>query len=77
MVDVRTTKTMTIGDQVRASYPYGGVPTCDGKIIKELILGRHLTQFLVCFETRPGVFKNFYLTERELTLCPEPETQDA
>ena len=68
---------MTIGDQVRASYPYGGVPACDGKIIKQLDLGRKLTQFLVSFEVRPGVFKTFYLTERELTLCPGQESPEA
>lgn len=61
---------MTVGDPVRATYPYGGVPACCGKIIKELVLGRHLTQFLVSFEIRPGLIKKFYLTERELTLCP-------
>ena len=66
---------MTIGDKVRASFPYGGVPACGGKIIKELVLGRHLTQFLVSFEIRPRVYKKFYLTERELTLCSAPETQ--
>lgn len=67
---------MTIGDKVRASYPYGGVPACDGKIIKELILGRN-TQFLVSFEIRPRIYKKFYLTERELTLCTAVETQPA
>ena len=61
---------MTIGDQVRATYPYAGVPACSGKIIKELLLGNQLTQFLVSFEVRPGLIKKFYLTERELTLCP-------
>jgi hypothetical protein len=61
---------MTIGDQVRATYPYAGVPACAGKIIKKLLLGDHITQFLVSFETRPGLIKKFYLTERELTLCP-------
>ncbi len=65
---------MTIGDKVRASYPYGGVPACDGKIIKELVLGRNPVQFLVSFEVRPKVYKKFYLTERELTLCPTLET---
>ncbi len=68
---------MTIGDKVRASYPYGGVPACDGKIIKELVLGRNPTQFLVSFEIRPRVYKKFYLTERELTLCPAMETQQS
>jgi hypothetical protein len=68
---------MTIGDKVRASFPYGGVPAGGGKIIKELVLGRHLTQFLVRFEVRPRVYKEFYLTERELTLCTAPETQQA
>ncbi len=67
---------MKIGDKVRASYPYGGVPACDGKIIRELILGNN-TQFLVSFEVRPRVHKKFYLTERELTLCPAPEPQQA
>jgi hypothetical protein len=66
---------MTIGDKVRASYPYGGVPACSGTIIKELVLGRNMTQFLVSFEIRPRVFKKFYLTERELTLCPAFETE--
>jgi len=77
MIDVKTTMDMTIGDQVRATYPYGGVPACDGTIIKELTLGHHLTQFLVSFETRAGVFKTFYLTERELTLCSVQEIQEA
>lgn len=69
--------TMTIGDKVRASFPYGGVPACGGKIIKELVLGRNTTQFLVSFEIRPRVYKKFYLTERELTLCPVTETQQS
>lgn len=68
---------MTIGDKVRASFPYAGVPACGGKIIKELLLGRNATQFLVSFEIRPRVFKKFYLTERELTLCPALETQQS
>lgn len=68
---------MTIGDKVRASFPYGGVPACGGKIIKELFLGRNTTQFLVSFEVRPKVYKKFYLTERELTLCPVSETQQS
>jgi len=76
MIDVKTTMDTTIGDQVRATYPYGGVPACEGKIIKELNLGHHLAQFLVSFETRAGVFKTFYLTERELTLCAAQETQE-
>ncbi|CAN5417502.1 hypothetical protein BH10CHL1_BH10CHL1_41390 [soil metagenome] len=63
---------MKLGDKVRASYPYGGVPACEGKIIKELVLRGKITQFFVSFEVRPTVFKNFYLTERELTLCPSP-----
>jgi len=66
---------MRIGDRVRASFPYGGVPACDGKIIKALELGSHLTQFLVRFETRPRIYKKFYLTERELTLCPVVVTE--
>lgn len=64
--------TMTIGDKVRASFPYAGVPACAGKIIKAMVLGQNTTQFLVSFEIRPRVFKKFYLTERELTLCPVP-----
>jgi hypothetical protein len=68
---------MTIGDKVRASFPYGGVPACGGKIIKELMLGRNMIQFLVSFEIRPRVYKKFYLTERELTLCPESELQQS
>ena len=68
---------MTIGDKVRASYPYGGVPACGGKIIKALVLGHNTTQFLVSFEIRPRVYKKFYLTERELTLCPVVETQQS
>lgn len=68
---------MKIGDKVRASYPYGGVPACGGKIIKALLLGRNMTQFLVKFEVRPRVYKQFYLTERELTLCPAPERQQS
>lgn len=68
---------MTIGDKVRASFPYAGVPACDGKIIKALVLGDHLTQFLVNFEVRPRVYKKFYLTERELTLCPVLEIQQS
>ncbi len=63
---------MKLGDNVRASYPYGGVPACEGKIIKELVLRGKITQFFVSFEVRPKVFKSFYLTERELTLCPAP-----
>jgi hypothetical protein len=58
---------MKLGDKVRASYPYAGVPACEGKIIKELVLGDKMTQFLVSFEVRPKVYKNFYLTARELT----------
>lgn len=58
---------MKLGDRVRASYPYGGVPACEGEIIEELVLGSKLTQFLVSFEVRPKVYKNFYLTARELT----------
>jgi len=69
--------TMSIGDRVRASFPYGGVPACDGKIIKALALGSHLTQFLVSFEIRPRIYKKFYLTERELTLCPVVETEQS
>ena len=67
--------TMRIGDKVRASFPYAGVPACAGKIIKAIILGQNTTQFLVSFEIRPRVFKKFYLTERELTLCPIPVTE--
>lgn len=67
---------MMVGDQVRASFPYGGVPACDGSIINELVLGKR-TQFLVRFEVRPRVFKDFYLTERELTLFPVPEAADS
>ncbi len=66
---------MMVGDQVRASYPYAGVPACHGNIINELVLGER-TQFLVRFEVRPRVFKNFYLTERELTLFTMPEVKD-
>lgn len=61
---------MKIGDKVRASHPYGGVPAVEGVIIKELALHGKLVQFLVSFEVRPRFFKNFYLSERELTLCP-------
>lgn len=63
---------MKLGDKVRASFPYGGVPACEGEIIKELVLRGKITQFFVSFEVRPKVFKNFYLTERELTLCLAP-----
>lgn len=66
---------MKLGDKVRASYPYGGVPACEGAIIKKLALHGKLIQFLVSFEVRPKVFKNFYLTERELTLCPANNEQ--
>lgn len=62
---------MKVGDRVRASFPYAGVPACAGIIISELVLGGR-TQFLVKFETRPSVFKTFYLTERELTLEMQP-----
>jgi hypothetical protein len=65
---------MTVGDQVRASFPYAGVPACPGNIISELVLGTR-TQYLVRFEVRPRVFKNFYLTERELTLAVKPDEQ--
>jgi hypothetical protein len=58
---------MKLGDKVRASHPYGGVPACEGEIIKELVLGSKMTQFLVSFEVRPKVYKQFYLTARELT----------
>lgn len=58
---------MKLGDKVRASFPYAGVPACEGKIIKELVLGDKAPQFLVSFEVRPRVYKNFYLTARELT----------
>ncbi len=58
---------MKIGDKVRASFPYGGVPSCEGQIVKKLELGAKLPQFLVSFEVRPNVYKSFYLTERELT----------
>lgn len=66
---------MKIGDKVRATFPYAGVPACSGKIIKTLLLGQNMTQFLVSFEIRPRVYKRFYLTERELTHCPAPEPQ--
>jgi hypothetical protein len=65
---------MKVGDHVRATYPYGGVPACHGSIISKLILGNR-TQFLVRFEVRPSIFKQFYLTERELTLCSVPDAQ--
>ncbi|HRW49945.1 MAG: hypothetical protein M9936_31535 [Caldilinea sp.] len=58
---------MKLGDTVRASYPYAGVPACPGTIVKELVLGNKLTQYLVSFEVRPKVYKEFYLTARELT----------
>ncbi len=58
---------MKLGDTVRASYPYAGVPACEGTIVKELVLGNKLTQYLVSFEVRPKVYKEFYLTARELT----------
>lgn len=64
---------MKVGDKVRASFPYGGVPACDGEIIRELVLGGRGTQFYVSFEVRPNVFKYFYLTARELTACPPNE----
>lgn len=67
---------MQVGDQVRASFPYGGVPACNGNIVRELVLGER-TQFLVRFEVRPKVFKKFYLTARELTLCAQPETHES
>lgn len=63
---------MKPGDKVRASFPYGGVPACEGEILKEMVLARDITQYYVSFEVRPHVFKNFYLTARELTLC-QPE----
>lgn len=59
---------MKLGDKVRASHPYAGVPACEGKIIKELVLGDKATQFLVSFQVRPKVYKQFYLTARELTM---------
>ena len=68
---------MIIGDKVRATFPYGGVPACDGVIIDEQVLGRNTTQFLVSFEVRPKVYKKFHLTERELTLCTVPETEQS
>ena len=58
---------MKLGDTVRASFPYAGVPAGRGTIIKELVLGDNVTQFLVSFEVRPKVYKDFYLTARELT----------
>ncbi len=58
---------MKLGDIVRASYPYAGVPACKGTIVKELVLGDKMTQYLVSFEVRPKVYKEFYLTARELT----------
>lgn len=63
---------MKLGDKVRASFPYAGVPACEGRIIKELVLGDKATQFLVSFEVRPRVYKNFYLTARELTILQTP-----
>ncbi len=63
---------MKLGDKVRASYPYGGVPACEGEIVREMVVARKTTQFCVSFEVRPNVFKNFYLTARELTSCPPP-----
>ena len=50
---------MKLGDTVRASYPYAGVPACEGTIVKELELGNKLTQYLVSFEVRPKVYKEF------------------
>jgi hypothetical protein len=83
MIEMRRATNMTVGkidfktgDQVRASHPYGGVPACCGNIVSELILGAR-TQFLVKFEVRPHVFKKFYLTERELTLCVAPEAYES
>ena len=64
---IRQGESMKIGDKVRASYPYGGVPACEGEIVKKLDLGAKKPQFLVNFEVRPKVYKSFYLTERELT----------
>ena len=58
---------MKLGNRVRATYPYAGVPACEGEIIKELVLGDNKTQFLVSFQVRPNVYKNFYLSARELT----------
>ncbi|MCB0149417.1 MAG: hypothetical protein KDE01_17440 [Caldilineaceae bacterium] len=43
------------------------MPACPGTIVKELVLGNKLTQYLVSFEVRPKVYKEFYLTARELT----------
>ena len=57
---------MTIGDKVRASFPYGGVPACAGKIIKAMVVGQNTTQFLVNFEIRPGIFKKFYLYSNQV-----------
>ena len=65
---------MKIGDKVRATHPYAGVPSQDGIIIDQQILGRN-TQFLVSFEVRPGTYKKFNLTERELTLCENTESE--
>ena len=58
---------MKLGDRVRATHPYGGVPACEGEIVKELVLGNKMTQYLVNFEVRPKFYKQFYLTARELT----------
>ena len=58
---------MKPGDRVRATHPYGGVPACEGEIVKELVLGNKMTQYLVNFEVRPKFYKQFYLTARELT----------
>ena len=58
---------MRLGDKVRALHPYAGVPSCEGEIIKEMVLGTKQTQFLVSFQVRPNVYKNFYLSARELT----------
>ena len=66
---------MKVGDTVRASFPYGGVPACEGQIVGEMVLARKVTQFSVSFEVRPKVFKNFYLTARELTLCTASSTE--
>ncbi len=66
---------MKVGNTVRATHPYAGVPACAGTIINELVLGNKMTQFLVSFEVRPKVFKQYYLTARELTLLETPSSE--
>ena len=64
---------MNIGDHVRAKHPFAGVPIGEGIILKALTHPSHPTQFLVRFVTKTQRVKEFYLSERELTLVtPQP-----